>query len=145
MESYQKEMDIRWSDLDPNFHLRHSVYYDWGAMIRTNFLYDCGLTATVMLQHHIGPILFREEARFKREIVFGDHITISLQLLKATRNFGRWAIQHDIVKNGETICAHITVEGAWMDTRLRKLTIPPEIAIDVFSKMPMDKNFSWIG
>ena len=29
--NYTKPVEIRWSDLDPNFHLRHSVYYDYGV------------------------------------------------------------------------------------------------------------------
>lgn len=144
MEAYKQNMDIRWSDLDPNFHLRHSVYYDWGAMIRTSFLYQSGLTAAVMLEHHLGPILFHEEARFKREIVFGDVITISLELLRAKHDQSRWAIQHEVYKNGDTLCATIHVEGAWMDTQLRKLAKPPGSFATVFNDMPKSKDFSWL-
>lgn len=50
MEQFSKEIQIRWSDLDPNFHLRHSVYYDWGAWCRVEFLNEFGLTAEVMTQ-----------------------------------------------------------------------------------------------
>jgi acyl-CoA thioester hydrolase len=38
MDSFTIPLDIRWSDLDPNFHLRHSVYYDYGAFARVQFL-----------------------------------------------------------------------------------------------------------
>lgn len=38
MEKFIQEIQLRWSDLDPNFHLRHSVYYDWGAFCRIEFL-----------------------------------------------------------------------------------------------------------
>ena len=38
MKDFIKEIQVRWSDLDPNFHLRHSVYYDWGAYCRIEFL-----------------------------------------------------------------------------------------------------------
>ena len=31
MASFIKEISFRWSDLDPNFHVRHSAYYDFGA------------------------------------------------------------------------------------------------------------------
>jgi acyl-CoA thioester hydrolase len=34
MNQYSKKIDIRWSDIDANFHLRHSVYYDLGAFLR---------------------------------------------------------------------------------------------------------------
>ena len=71
---YIKDVDIRWSDLDPNFHLRHSVYYDFGAYCRISFLNDNGITETVMREHKIGPVLFREECVFKREIISRTYI-----------------------------------------------------------------------
>ena len=34
MASFSKQLSFRWSDLDPNFHVRHSTYYDFGAQHR---------------------------------------------------------------------------------------------------------------
>jgi acyl-CoA thioesterase FadM len=36
MTSFSKELSFRWSDLDPNFHVRHSAYYDFGAQHHRN-------------------------------------------------------------------------------------------------------------
>jgi acyl-CoA thioester hydrolase len=144
MENFIKEVQVRWSDLDPNVHLRHSVYYDWGALSRIEFLYAHGLTATLMQQLHFGPILFREECVFKKEIRLGDKVTIGLKLEKSRRDYSRWTIQHDIVKNGDTVSAILTVDGAWLDTAQRKLAIPPEQVSSVFSQMPTDDNFQWL-
>ncbi len=142
MESFIKKIDIRWSDLDPNFHLRHSAYYDFGAYSRVCFLDEVGLTPAVMMQHNIGPILFREECSFRKEIHFGDNISIDLHLEKSTANFSRWTMKHRIFRNGEILCATITIDGAWIDTRLRKLTAIPESffskAIDI---IPKTENF----
>ena len=38
MEEFSLDIQLRWSDLDPNDHIRHSVYYDWGAMCRMEYL-----------------------------------------------------------------------------------------------------------
>ena len=116
-----KEVQIRWSDLDPNFHLRHSVYYDWGALSRIEFLYANGLTAELMNKLHFGPILFREECVFKKEIRLGDRIRIGLKLLKGKRDYSRWTIRHDIIKGDDIVSAILTVDGAWLDTDKRKL------------------------
>ena len=48
MKKFIKEIQLRWSDLDPNFHLRHSIYYDWGAFCRIEFLREFDLTAHIM-------------------------------------------------------------------------------------------------
>ena len=34
---YEKNIDIRWADLDPNFHVLHSKYLDFGAYCRMSF------------------------------------------------------------------------------------------------------------
>jgi acyl-CoA thioester hydrolase len=143
MDNYTKQLEIRWSDLDPNFHIRHSVYYDFGAYVRMCFLTEFGLDINVLQEHHLGPILFREECIFKREIRFGDHVTINLQLKKASESFSRWTIQHEIYK-GDILAAIINVDGAWIDTAKRKLTVPTEYVKPTFDKMPLAKDFELI-
>src|SRR6202451_1009142 len=125
MNEYLKPIDIRWADLDPNFHLRHSVYYDYGAYCRVSFLEENGLTNRLMQELHIGPILFREEAVFRREIRLGDVLKIDLEVLKSRKDFSRWTIRHQFIKEENTLAAVVTVEGAWINTLARKLATPP--------------------
>jgi len=143
MEQYSKQVEVRWSDLDPNFHLRHSVYYDWGAFVRLSFLNEHGLPPAVLMQHHLGPILFREECIFKREIKFGDSVAVNFELLKCRKDMSRWTMRHEIIKNADTLSATLTVDGAWMDTQHRRLAIPPEIIQNAFEIIPKAKEFDW--
>lgn len=143
MNEYKAKVQVRWSDLDPNFHLRHSVYYDWGAFIRLKYLNEHQITPAFMQRLKFGPILFREECTFKREIVFGDEVEINLRLLKSRTDLSRWSIKHEIWKNQETLSAIIIVDGAWMNTAIRKLDIPPKEIYDAFQSIEKDKNFEW--
>jgi acyl-CoA thioester hydrolase len=145
MLPYAKKVEIRWSDLDPNFHLRHSVYYDFGAFVRISFLSEHGLTPAIMQQHHIGPILFREECIFKREIHLNDPVEINVKLLKSTPAMDRWTMVHEIWKNADTLSAILTIDGAWINTQLRKLATPPESFKPVFEQMPKAEGFEWVG
>lgn len=145
MHSYIKPVEVRWSDLDPNFHVRHSVYYDWGAYSRINYLNEKGLTPAVMTQLQFGPILFREECVFRKEIRFGDPLTIDLQLLRSREDFSRWSIRHQLFRDGDTLAAIITVDGAWLDTARRKLATPPEMVQKVFVDMTRSADFEWIN
>ena len=145
MEKYLKKVEIRWSDLDPNFHIRHSVYYDWGAFVRMIFFNEIGITLAAMMQHNIGLIILREECVFKKEIIWGDNITINLKLLQSKKNGSRWTLQHEIFKNENILSAVITLDGAWIDTQKRKLTTPPESFAEEFNKIPKADNFKWIG
>lgn len=144
MEQFIKEIQVRWSDLDPNFHLRHSVYYDWGAFCRVEYLFSNGLSAELMDKLKFGVILFREECVFRKEVRHNDSVSIDLQLLKARHNFSRWSIQHQIIKNGDTVAAILVVDGAWMDLEKRKLMTPPQEAIQVFNSIPQSENFQWL-
>ncbi len=142
MEIYKQSIDIRWSDLDPNFHVKHSAYYDFGAYCRMCFLTDFGSSPKYLLQHNLGPVLLREECIFKRELHFGDEVMIDLQLKKAARDFSRWTNVHEIQKNLKT-AAIITVDGAWIDTEKRKLIAPPEFAVNTFQQMHFAEGFVW--
>ena len=143
MSLFQMPLQVRWSDLDPNFHLRHSVYYDWGAMCRLEFLNSVGLTWKRMMELQTGPIIFREECIFRREIRLHDPVTIDMRLLKSKKDFSRFTIQHEIKKNPETVAAVLTVDIAWMNGVTRKLTVLPEAEVEMLAKTPHTENFIW--
>lgn len=144
MEQFSLPVQIRWSDLDPNFHLRHSVYYDWGAFCRVAFLNDYGLTAGVMQELQFGPILFREECVFRKEVRSTDTVHIDLKLLGGKKDYSRWHIQHQVIKNEGVVSAILTVEGAWINLVQRKLATPPPQVHQVFDQMPKGADFKWI-
>lgn len=119
------------------------MYYDYGAYCRICFLNSHGVTADFFNQNHFGPILFREECTFRREIRLDDLVTIDLQLVKARADYSRWTIQHLITKNDEH-AATLLMDGAWINTAQRKLTIPPELARVAFENIPRTEGFEWI-
>jgi len=142
MSTFTVKAEIRWSDIDPNFHVLHSKYYDYCANARLLILAQYGITMQVLQEERIGPILFREEAVFKRELKFGDDIEIRIKLLKANDDFSRWSFSNEIWKNGDTLAAVVTVDGAWLDTVKRKLAIPPGKFQEAFAAMPRAENFN---
>ena len=145
MTTFSKPISIRWADLDPNFHLRHSVYYDLGAAQRVEVLESSGVTLQFMKENHIGPILFREECIFRREIKSGDDVTLTVAVAKMKEDGSRWVLRHLFSGANEKLLATLTVEGAWMDTRLRKLASPiPPLIIEVFGGFPKTEDFTFL-
>jgi acyl-CoA thioester hydrolase len=141
MATFTVKAAIRWSDIDPNFHVLHSKYYDYCANARMQVLAENGITMQAIQEENVGPILFREECVFKKELNFGDEIEIRIKLLKATLDFSRWSFVNEIWKNNDTLAAVVTVDGAWMDTNKRKLAIPPESFQKAFAVIPKSENF----
>ncbi len=143
MNTFQRPITLRWADLDPNYHVRHSVYYDWGATLRLEFLAEYGLTYAAMQEQHFGPVLFREEAIFKREVRPGDVLTMNVFLTRLRRDYSRFSFRHELIRADGTLCAILTVDGAWIDTQMRKLTVPPEIVARMADSAPKAADFEW--
>ena len=142
MQRFSTKVEIRWADLDPNFHVLHSKYFDFGAYCRMCFLTEHGITVPLMQEHHIGPIIFREECLFKKEINFGDEVTITLKLHRLSEDYRKWTMAHELLLSNDTLAAEITVDGAWMDTKIRKVVSPPEAFKKGFDAIPKTGNFN---
>jgi acyl-CoA thioester hydrolase len=141
MEKFSKTIQIRWADIDANRHLRHSAYYDYGATLRMAFFAENGLSTEKLEEFQIGPILFREEAIFRREIRLEDEITVDVALVCSTSNYSRWRLRHNFTKADGSVAAIVNIEGAWIDIVKRKLTIPGEFVQNIFEKFPRTEDF----
>ncbi|MGO4822058.1 MULTISPECIES: acyl-CoA thioesterase [unclassified Flavobacterium] len=142
MTAFSKKLSFRWSDLDPNFHVRHSAYYDFGAQHRIEILESLGLTMKVLQSNSFGPILFREECVFRKEIKLSDTIFMHTKVSQMREDASRWSIVHEFKNENDQLCATITVDGAWMDTQLRKIAKPtPEIAVQALTSFPKSEDF----
>ncbi len=141
--SFSRTIQIRWADIDANRHLRHSAYYDYGAALRMMLLNENGLTTQKLEELKMGPILFREEAVFRREIKLEDVITVDVALVKASTNYARWSLRHNFLKSDGSLAAIINIDAAWMDLIKRKLTTPNEFILNIFERIPKTADFQF--
>lgn len=132
---------VLWSQLDPNMHLRHSAYADFAAQARLEMLYALGFDDHTMASAHMGPILFREETIYHKEVRANENISVSCALKKCRADASRWSFEQHIVKADETIAATVLVDGAWIHLGRRKLMAPPaELAQRFLEKLPRTAN-----
>lgn len=140
-----KNLNLRWSDLDPNFHLRHSSYYDLAAQERIEILHQYGITIEMMKAENVGPVLFKEQCEFKREIHLNSRIHIVTKLLKMKRDASFWVIQHEFLSEEDKLHALIKVEGSWIDTVKRKLARPaPDVILSGLERFPKTEDFEYL-
>ena len=139
--TFSQAIALRWADLDPNGHVRHSVYYDWGAMVRIAYLEQQGVGLRWMAANTIGPVLFREEARFLRELRYGDALVIDLQLAGASVDGRKWRMRHRVLRGAE-VAAILEVEGAWLDLEARKIVTPPDDLVRAFVDFTRTDDFA---
>ncbi|MGI4866603.1 MAG: acyl-CoA thioesterase [Janthinobacterium lividum] len=116
---------VRWAELDPNGHMRHSAYADFAADQRVHWLASMGFDVKRFGELQIGPILFREETKYLKEIHGGEQIRVEGRVASTAPDGSRWTIEHTIYKADGRLAATVTVDGAWLDLGRRKLTVPP--------------------
>ena len=135
------EGQVIWSQIDANQHLRHSAYADFAAQARVNMLEKCGLSALKLFELKIGPVLFREELFYLREVALNEYIKVTCEILKSRADASRWTIRHEIYRNDDVKAAVIVAEGAWIDTVKRKLVALPKEMSVLFLSLPRSVDF----
>jgi len=123
---YSKQFDARWADLDPNGHLRHTAYNDYASHVRVRYLFEWGFGAEQFAQHGVGPVIFREETWFFKEVGGDDSFTVTFVLAGATPDGARFRMRHNILLADGRRAAAIELDGGWLDLSRRRLTVPPE-------------------
>lgn len=131
-----------WSQIDANMHLRHSAYADFAAQARLAMLEKAGMDARHFLELHIGPILFREETIYLREANANDTLRVTCEITKCRPDGSRWSVRHEIYRKDGIKSAVVNVDGAWIDTKLRKLTALSDEMMQKFMSLPRSEDFT---
>jgi acyl-CoA thioester hydrolase len=141
MENIVFEGPVLWSHIDANMHLRHSAYADFAAQARIAMLDIIGFDSKMLADKKIGPILFREELIYFREVGMNDILKVSCTMAKCRKDGSRWSFTQDLYRRDGIKAATVNTDGAWIDTEKRKLTALPEGLVDKFQRIHKSKNF----
>lgn len=140
MEIYY-EGQVLWAQIDANQHMRHSAYADFGAQARLMMLEKFGIGVDELYKHSIGPVVFREEMIYLREVRMNDYLKVTCELTKSRADGSRWSIRHEIYRSDGVKAAVINLDGAWIDIEKRKLALlPPELR-ERFSGAPKSDDY----
>ena len=135
---------IIWAQIDANRHLRHSAYADLCAQARSNMLQELGLPLDKIAEAGIGPVLFREELVYLREVTLNEHVQVAVELVKYNMTNSRFTFRHEIYRGDGVKSAVVTTDGAWMDIARRKLTTLPDEWQKVVSELPKSHDYEEI-
>tara|TARA_B110000091_G_scaffold203028_1_gene236088 strand:+ start:280 stop:729 length:450 start_codon:yes stop_codon:yes gene_type:complete len=142
--SFKVVFATKWSDFDPNRHMRHTAYNEYAAEVRIRYFSEHHFSIHEFTKHNVGPILFTEETSFKKEIHLGENITVNIQLAGLSAKNERWKLVHEIFNEEGKLAAVIKVYGAWMDLTKRKLTALPKEANHLFLNAEKTTDFQEI-
>ena len=142
--SFQVTFATKWSDFDPNRHMRHTAYNEYAAEVRVRYFSEQNFSIQEFTKHNIGPILFTEETSFRKEIHLGENISVNMKLSGLSANNERWKITHEVFNEAGKLSAIIKVYGAWIDLTKKKLTVPPIEAKNLFLHAEKTEDFEKI-
>ncbi len=142
--SFKVGFTSRWADFDPNNHMRHSAYNDYAAEARVRMFNAYGLSLIEFNKLNIGPVLFREETNFRKEIRLSEDITVEVFLKGMSEKGERFRFYHKIYKEDGRLAAEIEIYGAWLDLKERKLTPPPAIVLQTLRDIERTEDFEII-
>lgn len=133
-----------WANLDPNGHMRHTAYNDYCAQARLLYFEDLGIPFNEVMKMGVGPILFREDTRFFKEIRMNEKFEVGFAVIRMRKDCSKWSFRHNIYNSKGELSARIEVDGAWLDLKARKTTVPPKAVIDRLDEAIKSEDFEWI-
>lgn len=129
---------VMWAQIDGNMHMRHSAYADFATQARMFELAKAGITTDDFQLYKLGPILFREETIYLKEVKVGDTITVKIAITESRPDASRWTIRHELFRSDGIKCAQVIIDGAWMGFETRKLITPPAEFTAKFMQLPTE-------
>jgi acyl-CoA thioester hydrolase len=139
--AYQKSFEVRWAEIDVNWHMRNTSYAELGTSTRVSFLSECGFPPDEFARQRFGPVILREETRYSREVRLGQIVTYTLLISGMSEDGSHFEMHHDVTLEDGARAATIHVEGSWMDLDSRKLRRPPEALHDAMLRIERTSGF----
>lgn len=144
MKEVKYKFSAIWANLDPNGHMRHTAYNDYCAQARLLYFEDLGIPFSDIMKMGVGPILFREDTRFLKEIRMNESFEVGFSIIRLRKDGSKWSFRHNIYNSKGEPAAKIEVDGAWIDLKARKITVPPKEVTDRLNVAVKADDFEWI-
>jgi acyl-CoA thioester hydrolase len=140
-QAFQKHFTARWSDVDANRHLRNTVFSELATHTRFRLLEAHGFGQAAFEAHRFGPVMFREEVRYRREVLFGETMTVNVLFAGLSADGSHWRVRQEVARADGKQAAVLTIDGAWIHLDTRKLVPPPPELLDIIRRLPRTSDF----
>jgi acyl-CoA thioester hydrolase len=122
---FELPFQVTWADLDANRHMRNSSYLEYASQSRFVFLAEHGFTPEAFAKHAIGPAILSDEISYRRELLFLDRFTVSLQISGCNEDGSRSQFLNRFTREDGKVACEIRTLFVWIDLNTRKIAPPP--------------------
>lgn len=130
-----------WSDMDFNRHMGNAAYLDLCTTVRMMHFAEQGVAMADFQRLEVGPVVFRDELEYFREVHLLEQLSVGLILLASSEDGSHFRLRNEIWKADGTRAATVASTGAWMNVAARKLVIPPDPIRRALAALPHAEAF----
>jgi len=137
----EKKLYAGWGDMDFNQHMRNTAFLDKSGDIRMMFFLEHGFSMKEFLKLKIGPVVFKDELEYFKEINLLDEIKVTIATAGLSEDGSRFIMRNEFFRPDGKIAARVTSHGTWLNLIERKVTAPPKELVAVFQSLPRTENY----
>jgi acyl-CoA thioester hydrolase len=141
---FTKEFQVGWGDLDSNGHMKNTAYLDYAATTRFSFFHAHGFSAPRFHEMKFGPIVFKDEVQFFKEMRLLDKFRVSFELDGMSPDGRIIRLMNEIFNEEGERSAVVVTHGAWFDLQKRKVVAPPAELLQVMQQLSKTNSFQEI-
>lgn len=141
MDEYSRTYEIRFSDIDANWHVNYAAYIDAAGDLRYHFFTEHGFPPEKLTELGIGPVYTTIHAEFFREVRMGESVTITYALSGLSPSGARWKVHHDICESNGKKAVTLEIEGTILNLSTRQPAVPGADLFATFNKIPRTDDF----
>lgn len=134
--------EVRWADLDGNRHVRNTAFSEYASHTRFQLLAAHGFTPERLEAQRFGPVMMREEIRYRREVLFGDTLSVDVSCAGLSADASHWLVRQEVRRSDGKDAAILVIQGSWINLDSRKSIAPPSELADVLQRLPRVKDFA---
>lgn len=139
--AFECRFEVRWSDLDGNRHVRNTAFSEYATHTRFRLLAAHGFDQARLQALAFGPVMMREEIRYKREVLFGDELRVTIRCAGLSPDGSQWRVHQDVLRPDGREAAVLTIQGGWMNLESRKLAAPPPELASILLALPRTRDY----
>lgn len=139
--SFECRFEVRWDDLDGNRHVRNTAFSEYATHTRFRLLGSHGFTQARLEELRFGPVMMREEIRYRREVLFGDALVVDVRCAGLSEDSSHWKVHQDVLRSDGREAATLTIQGGWLHLDTRKLVAPPAELAAILLSLPRTSDF----
>jgi acyl-CoA thioester hydrolase len=138
---WARRTTVRWSDVDANGHARNTAYSDFATDARFAFVAEHGFPLAKLHALRLTPVILAERLTYRREVMFGETLSVSLAMAALSDDASRATLEHRIRTADGATAAVVQTDCAWLSLETRRLGAPPDDLAQVMRAAPRTEAF----